>query len=119
MKKKYSVLKRNGQREDWQILLADNFFWRLKGLLGTTGLSERQGLLLTPCNSVHMVGMIYPLDIVYLDRNRNIIKSVEDLKPLIGISWCFSAKDALEIKSGAAKKYGWQIGDHLEFEIQN
>ena len=115
MKKKYSMLKRNGQREAWQITLADNFFWRLKGLLGTTGLSEREGLLLTPCNSVHMVGMLYPLDIVYLDRNGKIIKIVEDLKPLIGVSCCFSAKDALEIKSGAVRKYGWQIGDCLEF----
>ena len=101
----------------WEIQVADGFWTRLRGLLGTKELPEKRGLLLRGCNSVHMIGMLYALDIVYLDRAGVIVKIVEDLKPL-QLSCCWRASDTLEIKSGAARREGWKVGQTLPWQTK-
>lgn len=96
-----------------EISVADTFFLRLRGLLGTTLLAGNQGLLLCNCNSVHMIGMRYALDIVYLDKNGIILKMVENLKPW-QVSFCEAAKDTLEIKSGTVQRLCWKVGNKLQ-----
>lgn len=96
---------------------ADTFLRRLRGLLFTRALPEGEGLLLAPCNSVHMLGMLYALDIVYLDETRRILKIVRNLPPF-GLSVCRKAAAALELPSGAAARYGWAIGDCLRCEME-
>lgn len=116
MKKLY--LPATGKSDEfWEIKVADGFWTRLRGLLGTKELPEQRGLLLRGCNSVHMIGMLYALDIVYLDRAGVIVKIVEDLKPL-QLSCCWQAKDVLEIKSGAARREGWQVGKQLQWQTK-
>ncbi len=97
----------------WDIIIADSFLKRFRGLLGTRSLKDGQGILLNPCNSVHMVGMLYPIDIIYLDVNNRIIKLVENLQPFWGISCCWAAKSVLEVPAGTIKKYCWHMGDYL------
>ena len=46
---------------------------RTRGLLGTRRLPEGEALVLDPCNSVHMLGMRYPLYAVYLDRENRVL----------------------------------------------
>lgn len=47
-------------------LVAENFFDRLKGLLGVDSLESGQGLLLSPCNDIHMWFMKISIDVVFL-----------------------------------------------------
>ena len=96
-----------------EIVVADTFWARLKGLLGTAALPENKGLLLCNCNSVHMLGMRYALDIVYLDKAGVILKIVENLKPF-QVSCCWQAKDTLEVTSGTVGRRGWQVGETLQ-----
>lgn len=96
-----------------EISVADTFLSRLKGLLGTAELADNQGLLLCNCNSIHMIGMRYALDIVYLDKNRVILKIVENLNPW-QVSCCWFAKDTLEVKSGTIQRLSWRVGDQLQ-----
>lgn len=93
----------------------DTFLRRLRGLLFTRSLPEGEGLLLAPCNSVHMLGMLYALDIVYLDEAYRVIKIVPSLPPF-GLSVCLKAAAALELPAGAAKRYDWKVGDCLRCE---
>lgn len=95
---------------------ADTFMRRLRGLLFTRALPEGEGLLLTPCRSVHMIGMLYALDIVYLDCGGRICKIVPHLRPFFGVSACRRAAMALEVAAGTAAKYGWQPGEQLLFD---
>jgi uncharacterized membrane protein (UPF0127 family) len=97
-----------------EIMVANSFFSRLKGLLGTKSLPADKGLLLCGCNSVHMIGIRYPLDIVYLDQDGVILKLVENLKPW-QMSACWQAQDVLEVKSGTIRQAGWQVGDCLQW----
>lgn len=51
------------------IKIADSFFTRLKGLLGRTELLQGEGLIIKPCNSVHTIGMKFPIDVAFVDKN--------------------------------------------------
>jgi hypothetical protein len=43
------------------VAVADRWWPRFRGLLGRDRLPEGEGLLLTPCRSIHMLGMRFPL----------------------------------------------------------
>ena len=49
--------------------IADNFFRRFCGLMGKKNLPARHGLLISPCNSIHMCFMKFPIDAVFLDAH--------------------------------------------------
>lgn len=109
----YLVNEREGHRI--RLRRGDTFLRRLRGLLFTRMLPVDEGLLLSPCSSVHMVGMLYALDIVYLDQSRRIVKLVPDLRPFFGVSFCPGAAMTLELTAGSVERYGWRVGDQLIF----
>ena len=51
--------------------VADGYFRRLVGLLGTTRSWARpgKGLWIVPSHGVHTIGMLYALDLIFLDRH--------------------------------------------------
>lgn len=97
--------------------LADNFLKRLRGLMFRRQLPEGCGLLLAPCNSVHMLFMRFPIDVVYLDENFYIKKIVHNLTRWLGMSVCFGAWGALELPSGEAERLKLVVGQ--KFTKQN
>ncbi len=70
-------------------------------------------LMLAPCNSVHMCFMCFHIDVVYLDKDYNIIKVVKNLRPWIGLSLCRKAWAVLEMYSGEAERCGLEVGRKL------
>ena len=96
-----------------EIELADNFFKRFCGLMFRKRLEQGRGLLLAPCNGVHMLFMRFFIDVVYLDENFCIKKIVRDLTPWLGISVCFGAWGALELPSGEADRLKLSVGQKL------
>ena len=96
-----------------EVLIADSFLTRLKGLMFRKTLPSATGLLLSPCNSVHMCFMRFAIDVVYLDKEYRLTKVVKNLKPWIGFSMCRKAWAALEINAGAAEQYGLEVGKKL------
>lgn len=97
-----------------EVRLADTAALRMKGLLGSQPLSMQQGLLITPCNSVHTFGMGYSIDVVYLNKKNKVIKIIEALKPT-RISGCLTASKVLEIAAGSAEKNKIKKGDILSW----
>ncbi len=97
-----------------KIELADNFLKRLLGLMFRRRLEAGNGLLLAPCNSVHMLFMRFAIDVIYLDENFCIKKIVRDLTPWLGISFCFGAWGALELPSGEAERLKLVIGQKFQ-----
>lgn len=95
-----------------------NFLERLRGLLFKPALEEDEALLITSCNSVHMFGMSYPIDLIYLDRNWVILKLVEQLQPW-RLSACPAANMVVELRENSLKKMSLQNGQRLEWENEN
>ena len=96
---------------------ADTFRKRFLGLMGRRRLPRGQGLLLSPCSSVHMCFMRFSIDVLYLDEEYRILKIVRDLLPWIGMSICPGAKSALELAAGEAERMGLQVGMRLKVLI--
>ena len=96
-----------------EILIADSFVTRFAGLMFKQGLSPATGLLLDPCNSVHMCFMRFAIDVVYLDQDYSIIKIVKNLRPWIGLSLCRKARAVVEVTAGEAERCGLEVGRKL------
>ena len=94
--------------------IADTPFLRLRGLLMRPPLDDDSALLITPCNSVHTLFMMYPIDVIFIDESHNIVKIVENLKPW-RIAFCFRAKQVLELRSNGVKDNGFELGDRVSF----
>lgn len=101
-----------------QVSIADNFFTRLRGLLFTKSLPEGNGLLIKPCNSIHMFGMAYAIDAIFLSKDNIVVDTLSDLQPgkLSRIYW--EAESCLELPTGTVMKTGTQTGDQLQFADQ-
>ena len=96
-----------------EVLLADSFFARLAGLMFRRRLPPATGLLLVPCNSVHMCFMRFAIDVVYIDKEYVIIKVVKNVKPWLGLSMCSRAWATLEMTAGEAERCGCAAGKKL------
>jgi len=95
--------------------IADTFWQRLKGLLGTKVLPMGHGLIITPCSSVHTFGMGYPIDVLFVDRNHCIIKIVDNMLPS-KMSMARGSQFVVELPSGTAHRTACCVGDILELE---
>ena len=98
--------------------IATSAWERMRGLLGRPPLAHNEGLLIRPCNSVHTMGMKYPIDVIYLDRDHCILKIVPKLQPQ-RLSFCFGASATLELCDGSAKKFKLNLGDQLFWQISD
>lgn len=96
-----------------ELRIAQTFWQRLMGLLGTSRLAPEQGLLICPCSSVHTVGMRYPIDVLFLDKNLKVLKVISSL-PAMRAVVCLKSCMALEISGGMAAKTNTTAGDQLE-----
>jgi uncharacterized protein len=94
--------------------VANNGATRRKGLLGRDGLPDGQGVWIVPCESVHTFWMKFPIDLVYLDRNKKV-KKVKSGVPPWRLSACLSAHSVLEFASGTVHRTQTKPGDSLEF----
>jgi hypothetical protein len=94
--------------------VADSGEKRNKGLLGRKGLPPGGGLWIVPCESVHTFFMKFPIDLVYLDRKKQI-KKLRSAVPAWRLSACFSAHSILELPAGTIRSSQTDYGDTLEF----
>jgi uncharacterized membrane protein (UPF0127 family) len=94
--------------------MADHGATRRKGLLGRSGLASGEGIWIVPCESVHTFWMKFPIDLVYLDRNKKVKKVRSGVAPW-RLSACLSAHSVLEFASGTIHSTQTRPGDWLEF----
>jgi len=97
------------------IMKTTSIFERLRGLLGRK-LDQFSALWIVPCNSIHTLGMSYPLDVVYLDRNNSVIKLVRSI-PSCRFSMALKAYSVIEFNAGAIDQFGIKV--HDEFMIRD
>ena len=100
-----------------RVKVADSFWQRFRGMMLTAEPAEGEGLLLSPCNSIHMMFMLYPIDAIFLDASLKIKALYEKLPPWIGFSSIHKeVNSVLELKSGTINKTGVRIYDILRME---
>jgi uncharacterized membrane protein (UPF0127 family) len=95
--------------------IADRPLARMKGLLGRSGIEPGGGMLLTPEPSVHMFFMRFPIDAVFLDRDRKVVAVRHELRPW-RVAAARGAHATLELPAGTAAEVGVREGDVLVLE---
>jgi len=86
---------------------------RLKGALGRIGLAPDDGIWLIPSRGIHTIGMLFAIDLVYLDAAHRVIHLVEHLGPFRISPIRIKCASILELRSRAIYASNTQIGDEL------
>jgi uncharacterized membrane protein (UPF0127 family) len=97
-------------REKIKLMVTQTFTERNRGLLALAKLEQGEGLLITPCRSVHSFTMSYRIDLVYLDKQLKVVKIIEQLKPN-RMSFALLGYSTLELLSGEVQRLGITLGD--------
>ncbi|HKP51163.1 MAG TPA: DUF192 domain-containing protein [Chloroflexia bacterium] len=95
---------------------ADGFFARGRGLMLAPPLSEGGGLIIEPCNSIHMFFMRYPLDVLFIDNDRRVLFLYEGIKPWRVGRLVKGARMAIELPAGTINRTQTEVGDKLSLE---
>jgi len=102
-------------------VVADNDATRTQGLLGWQHIEEGQGMLLDFVSpqvyAIHMQGMRFPIDALWIDANGVIKLVYQDIQPDSGYVYpsIFPCRYCLEIKAGSCKKFGVNAGQTVSF----
>lgn len=94
------------------ISVADTAWTRMRGLLGRASLFSNEGMLIKQCSSVHTIGMLYPIDIVFLRSDGYVLRVVNNLRPF-RLSVCKGASMVLELSAGNAQALQLKPGVQL------
>jgi uncharacterized membrane protein (UPF0127 family) len=109
--KQYGDIVKDG-RTLFSVRIANTWWSRLRGLLAYPPLQSGEALLLCPCSAVHGVGIGYPLDLAFVDRQGKILKCC----PLHRWSMAMhsGAYAVLEMPRGSIEHYALQPGQLIE-----
>ena len=106
------VNERNGSIVADQLELAADSGARNRGLLGRSGLASGAALIIAPCNAIHTFFMRFTIDVVFADRQGQVVKLCRTLKPWrIGIGLRGFA--AVELTAGSIDRCEIRPGDRL------
>jgi uncharacterized membrane protein (UPF0127 family) len=84
-----------------------------RGLLGRDGYEA--ALLLPGCRWVHTMGMRFPIDVAFCDRDGTVLRIVSMPPNRIGRP-CWGARTAVESTEGAFASWSVRVGDRLDFQ---
>jgi uncharacterized protein len=92
--------------------IAHTTFARMRGLLGRRELPHGEGMLIRPAPSIQTFFMRFPIDVVFLHRDGDVLKVCEDVRPWRA-GGTRRAHSKLELPAGEAKRRGIAVGDKL------
>ena len=119
-----ACLKKYGAQPkcDYHLEIADSKGEREKGLSGRKSLKAGSGMLFifeqAGRNCMWMRGMLFELDIIWLNANKNIVKIEENVSPRTYPKlFCaqLPASYVIELNSGEVKAKEYKVGSKLEF----
>ena len=97
------------------VIRGDCFFKRLVGLSNKKEMKESEGCWLMPCNQIHTYGMSFPIDVLFLSKDGEILEMQLNFAPQ-KISKCVrNADSVLELCANRAEIKSLKIGDKIRF----
>jgi uncharacterized membrane protein (UPF0127 family) len=97
--------------------LAHTHWTRLRGLLGTSRLDAGHGLWLKPCKQIHMFGMRYAIDAVFLDGRHRVVHTEAGLAPWRVSPRVADAESVIELPSGTLAHVPLTRGARIAIEV--
>jgi uncharacterized protein len=97
----------------FRVKVADSFLGRLVGLLGKRSLNPDGGVWIVPANAVHTIGMLFPFDLVLIDKHFKVVGVRELVRPFKITRPNFRAESVLELPAHTIFKSRTEVGDQL------
>src|SRR5881398_578504 len=95
---------------------AGGFLARGRGLMFASPLPTGGGLVIDPCNSIHMFFMRYPLDILFLNKEGAVVFMYKGIKPWRVGRIVRGAKMAVELPAGTIAESTTEVGDRITLQ---
>jgi uncharacterized membrane protein (UPF0127 family) len=101
--------------------VADSYLRRLVGLLGKTKRWAQlgRGLWIVPSRGVHTIGMMFPIDLIFLSKEKEVVHVEEHLRPFRISAVSLKATSVLELPAHTVFRTGTQVGDRMEIARLN
>ena len=99
-----------------EVDVADSYFTRLIGLLGKTKRWAQlgKGLWIVPSRGVHTIGMLFPIDLIFLSRDKEVVHVEEHVRPFRISNVSLKAMSVLELPPHTIYRSRTQVGDRFE-----
>ena len=98
--------------------VAGRWMDRAIGLLKYRRMPEGLALIFPQCNSVHTVGMRFPIDLIFVDRLWGVVRAEGEVAPGRLIFPVKGAWAVVEAAAGTIQRLGVAVGDVLRFMPQ-
>lgn len=92
---------------------ADSVTTRLKGLIGRLRLRSNEGLWVVPSSGIHTFGVLFPLDLIYLNDHHEVIHAIEYFPTFRIAPLKIKAASVLELPPHTIYSSQTQCGDLL------
>lgn len=106
--------------KDTEAVVAENvipaytFGSRLMGLMFKKQLQPKSGVHIKPCASVHTFFMKFPIDVIYVDQDMQVVGLEHSLEPgKIGKRFK-NVHSVIEVEAGSIKHHGITTGQALK-----
>jgi len=97
----------------YRVKIADSILTRLIGLLGKRSLGSDSGLWIFPSRGIHTLGMLFDIDVVFLDKDLRVVALRELVHPFSMTGLYFNAESGLELPAHTVFKSRTEVGDEL------
>lgn len=103
-----------------QLHIAETHWTRFCGLMGTDrgNFLTGQGLWIVPSRGVHTFAMRFPIDVIYLDKEKIVIHAEENLKPWRVAPVRLRATSVLELPGSTLSATRTTVGDEIEIGLR-
>jgi uncharacterized membrane protein (UPF0127 family) len=100
----------------WRVRRADNWIDRTLGFLPRAAIAPEEGIWFEHCSAVHTIGMRSALDVVFLDRDKRVVRVEENVTPHKLYVGAPTTDTIVEFGPGFAKANPLTPGDKLTIE---
>src|SRR3954451_2329786 len=95
------------------VTVANTHLSRLKGLLGNLRLKADEGVWVVPSRGVHTIGVLFAIDLIYLDADYRVIHLVESFGSFGIAPIRIKSESVLELPTRTISSSQTQVGDQL------
>jgi uncharacterized membrane protein (UPF0127 family) len=93
--------------------VADTPLTRLRGFLGRMKPYRDEAIWVVPSQGIHTIGLLFPIDVVYLSADLRVLRLIEHLGTLRIAPIRRHCASVLELPARAIYESGTQVGDQL------
>ena len=93
--------------------IAGSLWAQTVGLIGRTEIASNAGLLIPHCNAIHTAFLRFPIDVMFLDKELNVVRLISDLAPWRMVGFVRGAKSVVELPAGTLRQKQIVVGQQF------